>query len=139
MNTQLQTQLQDNPILLFQTCSKLTPSQCVYYWDDLKAAMGDFGWLISLKNMFASVFNWIIDKLNMIPGISLDSIAIEASAPNAPQVAAISPSQPQFQQGGVSQQISNANNSKSTHVGTVNVYPAKGDSGNFINYVEMRS
>ncbi|WP_417762174.1 phage tail tape measure protein [Shewanella sp.] len=115
----------------------------IYYWDDLKAAMSEWGWLNKLKTMFAGVINWIIDKLNMIPGIDIDKISMGAESPAtppaSPQVAAISPLQPQFQQGGVSQQISNANSQKSTQVGTVNVYPQKGDSANFMNYVEMRS
>lgn len=114
----------------------------IYYWDDLKAAMSEWGWIKAIKTMFAGVINWIIDKLNMIPGIAIDKISVGVDSPTttpaSPQVAAISPLKPQFQQGGVSQQISNANNNKSVHIGTVNQYPAKGDSNSFMNLVEMR-
>jgi hypothetical protein len=53
-------------------------------------------------------------------------------------VEAIAPLEGKTVKGGITQQISNANQQKSTSVGTVNVYPAKGDSS-YMNFVEMHS
>ncbi|WP_259398805.1 MULTISPECIES: phage tail tape measure protein [unclassified Pseudoalteromonas] len=55
-----------------------------------------------------------------------------------PSIYAIAPVKSRVERGGITQQISNANQQKSTHVGTVNVYPAKGET-NFANLVEMHS
>lgn len=55
-----------------------------------------------------------------------------------PSIAAIEPVKSRAERGGITQQISNANQQKSTSVGTVNVYPAKGET-NYMNFVEMHS
>ncbi|MCS6101416.1 phage tail tape measure protein [Shewanella baltica] len=118
----------------------------IYYWDDLKATMGEWGWVQSIvgifdtvwggvKSVFNDTINWIIDKLNLIPGVD---ISTNVSAGSMPSVDAISPVQANLTRGGVSQQIANANNSKSTTVGNINIYPQKVDT-NFANYVEMHS
>ncbi|MGI2186686.1 phage tail tape measure protein [Shewanella oncorhynchi] len=118
----------------------------IYYWDDLKATMGEWGWVQSIvgifdtvwggvKSVFNDTINWIIDKLNLIPGVD---ISTNVSAGSMPSVDAISPVQANLTRGGVSQQIANANNSKSTSVGAINIYPQKVDT-NFANYVEMHS
>lgn len=55
----------------------------IYYWDDLKATMGEWGWVKAISGIFDSVWkgiksvftdtlNWIIDKLNMIPGVDIE-------------------------------------------------------------------
>lgn len=201
----------------------------IYYWDDLRATMSEWGWLTALGGMFSAMWNgiqavfkgaidWIIDKLNMIPGVDIktnvepfdvpkvDGIApvnnanlglentqwiqasrrdaarvgvaspeiisanqkpsygIEAIAPyqteqaragvpsvrviaqvqsventkNASRVGAIEPVKATTPRGGISQQIANANTSKSTTVGNINIYPQKVDP-NFANYAEMHS
>lgn len=118
----------------------------IYYWDDLKATMGEWGWVQSIvgifdtvwggvKSVFNDTINWIIDKLNLIPGVDISS---NITAGSMPSVDAISPVQANLTRGGVSQQIANANNSKSTTVGNINIYPQKVDT-NFVNYVEMHS
>ena len=118
----------------------------IYYWDDLKATMGEWGWVHSIvgifdtvwggvKSVFNDTINWIIDKLNLIPGVDISS---NITAGSMPSVDAISPVQANLTRGGVSQQIANANNSKSTTVGNINIYPQKVDT-NFANYVEMHS
>ncbi|MGW7679069.1 phage tail tape measure protein [Shewanella sp. S23-S33] len=118
----------------------------IYYWDDLKATMGEWGWVQSIvgifdtvwggvKSVFNDTINWIIDKLNLIPGVDISS---NITAGSMPSVDAISPVQANLTRGGVSQQIANANNSKSTTVGNINIYPQKVDT-NFANYVEMHS
>jgi len=119
----------------------------IYYWDDLKAAMSDWGWLNAITGIFATVWggvkaifndtmNWIIDKLNMIPGVDIDA---NISSANIPSVAAIAPIQTRVDRGGITQNLSTANQQKSTNVGTVNVYPAKGDNVNIPAYLEMHA
>lgn len=116
----------------------------IYYWDDLKATFLDMAWVKAITGVFATVWggvksifndtmNWIIDKLNMIPGVD---ISTNVSSNSIPSVAAIAPVQTRVDRGGITQNLLTANQSKSTSVGTVNVYPAKGDD-NFLNYVEM--
>lgn len=116
----------------------------IYYWDDLKATMMEWGWVKAITGIFANVWggvkaifsdtmSWIIDKLNMIPGVDIDA---SVSSSSIPSVAAIAPVQTRVDRGGITQQISNANQQRSTTVGTVNVYPAKGET-DFMNYVEM--
>ena len=119
----------------------------IYYWDDLKAAMSDWGWIKAITGIFATVWggvksifndtmNWIIDKLNMIPGVDIDA---NISSANIPSVAAIAPIQTRVDRGGITQSLSTANQQKSTTVGTVNVYPAKGDNVNIPAYLEMHA
>jgi hypothetical protein len=116
----------------------------IYYWDDLKATMGEWGWIKAIsgvfssvwggiKNIFNSTLEWIIDKINLIPGVDID---LNSSGSNVSSVAAVAPVQNKAQPGGITQQISNANQQKSTSIGNVNVYPAKGET-NFMNFVEM--
>tara|TARA_R110000796_G_scaffold92007_7_gene196236 strand:+ start:1468 stop:3201 length:1734 start_codon:yes stop_codon:yes gene_type:complete len=118
----------------------------IYYWDDLKATMGEWGWIKAIGGIFSSVWggiksafndamDWIIDKLNMIPGVDIDTNVASTSVAS---ISAIEPIRSKAEKGGITQQISNANQQKSTSVGTVNVYPAKGES-NFLNFVEMQS
>ncbi|MGP1718781.1 phage tail tape measure protein [Shewanella frigidimarina] len=119
----------------------------IYYWDDLIAVFSDWGWLNAITGIFATVWggvkaifndtmNWIIDKLNMIPGVDIDA---NISTANIPSVAAIAPIKTSVASGGITQSLSTANQQKSTTVGTVNVYPAKGDNVNIPAYLEMHA
>lgn len=65
-------------------------------------------------------------------------VKLPAQKQNTPlaSVQAIAPVKNQAQAGGITQQISNANQQKSTSIGKVNVYPAKGDT-NFVEQLEM--
>ena len=130
----------------------------VYYWDDLKATMSEWGWIKAiagifstmwngLKNLFIANLKWIIEKLNMIPGVDISTNFGNAELPQLDpvdisagigKVDAIAPVQTNVPRGGITQQIANANNSKSTSVGTINVYPQKVDA-DFANYVEMHA
>jgi TP901 family phage tail tape measure protein len=200
----------------------------IYYWDDLKATMSEWGWIKAISGIFSSVWggikgmfndtmDWIIEKLNMIPGVDIEVtpeiapidntvpenikapiqqvpvmpyeqtvpnnvvpfaqpavpdnvktptplMPYEQTAPNnvlpfaqpivpenvksqqsekqstsaIPSIAAIEPVKSRAEKGGITQKISNANQQKSTQVGTVNVYPAKGET-NFMNFVEMQA
>jgi TP901 family phage tail tape measure protein len=51
-------------------------------------------------------------------------------------IQAIAPIKSRVENGGITQQISNANQKKSTSIGNVTIYPAKGET-NFMNLVEM--
>lgn len=118
----------------------------IYYWDDFTKMVADTAWIQaivgvfdnvwnSVKAMFNDTINWIIEKLNLIPGVD---ISTNVSAGSMPSVDAISPVQTNLTRGGISQQIANANNSKSTTVGAINIYPQKVDT-NFATYAEMHS
>ena len=133
----------------------------IYYWDDLKASFADISWVSVLLTgleyawkavevLFAPIL-WAIEQLADLAGIEIDtsfeaikgSLGIEApkqsnSASTLPSIAAIEPVKSRVERGGITQKISNANQQKSTSVGTVNVYPAKGET-NYMNFVEMHS
>ncbi|ALS32773.1 hypothetical protein PTRA_a1585 [Pseudoalteromonas translucida KMM 520] len=140
-----------NPILLIVAGIALAIAAVgalIYYWDDLKATMGEWGWIKAIvgvftsvwstvKNLFTSYLNWWIDKINMLPGVDVELISSGSNASTS-TIDAIEPIRSKAEKGGITQQISNANQQKSTSVGTVNVYPAKGET-NFMNFVEMQS
>lgn len=118
----------------------------VYYWDDLKATMGEWGWIKAIGGIFSSVWggiksifndtmDWIIDKLNLIPGVDIDTSIASTSVAS---ISAIEPIRSKAEKGGITQQISNANQQKSTHIASVTINPAKGDT-NYMNFVEMHS
>lgn len=120
-------------------------------WDELRASMSDWGWLNSIgnfiskawqgiRNIFTAQLEWIFDKLKLI-GIDINmdfSAGKSAEFEPVAAVEAIAPVQTNVPRGGITQQIANANNSKSTSVGTINVYPQKVDA-DFANYVEMHA
>lgn len=118
----------------------------IYYWDDLKATMGEWGWIKAIGGIFSSVWggiksifndtmDWIIDKLNLIPGVDIDTNVASTSVAS---ISAIEPIRSKAEKGGITQQISNANQQKSTHIASVTINPAKGDT-NYMNFVEMHS
>ncbi|ASM53790.1 hypothetical protein PNIG_a1666 [Pseudoalteromonas nigrifaciens] len=140
-----------NPILLIVAgivAAIAAVGALIYYWDDLKATMGEWGWIkaivgvftsvwSTIKNLFTGYLNWWIDKINMLPGVDIELISSGSNASTS-SIDAIEPIRSKAEKGGITQQISNANQQKSTSVGTVNVYPAKGET-NFMNFVEMQS
>lgn len=111
-----------NPILLIVAgivAAIAAVGALIYYWDDLKATMGEWGWI------------------KAIVGVDIELISSGSNASTS-SIDAIEPIRSKAEKGGITQQISNANQQKSTSVGTVNVYPAKGET-NFMNFVEMQS
>lgn len=118
----------------------------IYYWDDLKASFADISWinvlLTGLEYAWKAVevlfgpLLWAIEELADLAGIELDT-SFEGMKKMI-GVEAIAPLEGKTVKGGITQQISNANQQKSTSVGTVNVYPTKGDSS-YMNFVEMHS
>ncbi|MBY8231801.1 phage tail tape measure protein [Vibrio fluvialis] len=55
----------------------------IYWWDDLKASFGD----TAVFKMLAATIDWVIDKLNMIPGIDIEWRAGEM--PQMPQTESV--------------------------------------------------
>lgn len=89
-------------------------------WDALPQWWGNFkNWLGTLDPMafVGESMDWIIDKVNMIPGISI------GDGPKAPKPIAPPPSldvnKSLSSQGGVMQRITNANNSQTRSIGDV--------------------
>ncbi|MCS3460488.1 phage tail tape measure protein [Aeromonas sp. BIGb0445] len=64
----------------------------IYYWDDLKKTLGDWG----VFKWLGQSIDWLVDKLNMIPGIDIEM-------GNMPELALPSPSQLQIPLQGVAQ------------------------------------
>jgi len=69
----------------------------IYYWDDLKATVMEWGWLKQLLGWFNTVWtdikngaidaiNYIIDKLNMLPGVEIDVIPNVGGLEQQPQL-----------------------------------------------------
>ncbi|MFT6986231.1 MAG: TP901 family phage tail tape measure protein [Psychromonas sp.] len=55
----------------------------IYYWDDLKASFGD----TAVFKFLADTIDWVIDKLNMIPGVNIDFKA--GAMPTTPDIKAM--------------------------------------------------
>ncbi|WP_368485311.1 phage tail tape measure protein [Pseudoalteromonas sp. SD03] len=154
-----------NPILLIVagiTLAIAAVGALIYYWDDLKASFADISWVNVLLTgleyawkavefLFAPLL-WAIEELASLAGIEIDTSfegvkgliglekvpATQPQASSIPSIAAISPVQSRVERGGITQQISNANQQKSTHIASVTINPAKGDT-NYMNFVEMHS
>lgn len=94
--------------------------------------------IINVLGWLMKAGGWLIDVSNGVAKFLGADSGIDINANTMPSVDAISPVQANLTRGGVSQQIANANNSKSTTVGNINIYPQKVDT-NFANYVEMHS
>ncbi|MEN3159592.1 phage tail tape measure protein [Alkalimonas sp. NCh-2] len=134
-------------------------------WQALVDMFGNFEWFNNLlsaasavgefmsslwngiKEAFGAAWSWIVEKLNKLPGINiktnvlpdgLDAPDLAGNPDNASSIGAIAPIRSSVPRGGVSQQIANANNSKSTTIGSIQIYPQKVDT-DFANYVEMHA
>ncbi|AMO55990.1 hypothetical protein GZ77_07175 [Endozoicomonas montiporae] len=78
------------------------------------------GWFGALGEMIGSTINWVIDKVNKIPGVNI-GVSEELTAP--PSVASLDEGRTlNVPSGGITKQISNAvsnNNGKQIHIGKV--------------------
>jgi len=54
----------------------------IYYWDEIKATFGD----TAVFKFLGETIDWVIDKLNMIPGID---IAMDTDMPSSPEMQAV--------------------------------------------------
>ncbi|HEO9045961.1 TPA: phage tail tape measure protein [Enterobacter kobei] len=131
----------------------------IIYWDEIKAAIMDteafrfvsdlvmkFGDTVAVvvdkaKGLFAGLWQWLtetttaalgwlVDKLNMLPGVNIDMGT--SSVPNPP---AIDPpagvTAPGMKPGGIAQSINNSTQSKSgAQIGQVNIYPQNQETFN---------
>ena len=139
----------------------------VSHWDELKAAIMDsapfqfisgvldtFGTMAGvavdkvkgvftglwawLKGTTMSAINWMVGKLNKIPGVNIDAVGgdAEIEPPKLPPVAGLTA--PQFDQGGAGKamggSIAKTDNSKT--IGQVNVYPQNRET--FDSLIESR-
>lgn len=115
----------------------------IFWWDEFKTTMSDFGWITTFLGPINSVLNVIMSLGSAISSVigrkgSIGGFEINSNTSAAQPINAIAPVKNKAQMGGITQQISNANQQKSTTIGEVNVYPAKGET-NFMNYVEAHS
>ncbi|WP_085841458.1 phage tail tape measure protein [Enterobacter asburiae] len=139
----------------------------VSHWDELKAAIMDsapfefisgvfdsFGTMAGtaidkvkgvftglwawLKGTTMSSINWMIGKLNKIPGVNIDTVGgdAEIEPPKLPPVAGLTA--PQFEQGGTGKVMggSTVKTDNSKTIGQVNVYPQNRET--FDSLIESR-
>ncbi|MEE1981347.1 phage tail tape measure protein [Shewanella xiamenensis] len=92
--------------------------------------------IINVLGGIMKAAGWVIELGNGVAKFFGADSGIDITANSMPSVDAISPVQTRVDKGGIVEKISNSNQSKSTHVGTVNVYPQKAD-GNPMSYMEM--
>lgn len=95
-----------------------------------KVFSGLWDWLIQ---SFGKTYNWIVSKLNMIPGVDIDLKPVGDAAPDVSGLA--SPAglnAPQLERGGISKTINSGGQSKVTDnsrkIGQVNIYPQNGET-----------
>jgi len=120
-------------------------SALIYYWDELKAKMVEWGLIDATANVDVKA-NVSMGKVSGIEGLEsitqlqglAQPIQNSQSGSGISSISAIQPVKATPPSGGISQQIANANTSKSTSVGQINIYPQKVDA-DFSNYVEMHA
>lgn len=81
-----------------------------------------------LLESFGKTYNWIITKLNKIPGVNIDLKPVGEAAPNVSGgVAPAGLNAPQMERGGIGKTMSNGSGNKVTdnsrQIGQVNIYP----------------
>ncbi|PVZ87905.1 phage tail tape measure protein [Serratia sp. S1B] len=94
-----------------------------------------------LTESFAKTYNWIVTKLNKIPGVNIDLKPVgDAAVASASGLAPAGLNAPEMERGGIGKAIANSSNSKVTDnsrkIGTVNIYPQNGET--FDSLVESR-
>ncbi|MEN9531662.1 MAG: hypothetical protein RIQ83_886 [Pseudomonadota bacterium] len=95
----------------------------IYYWDDLKKTFSDWG----VFQLLGKSIDWLIDKLNMIPGVNIEAGAMpDLKLPNpeninAPLARYRQGGQSNVPSGGIGQQLIQANAAATT----ANQKPAK--------------
>ncbi|MBP1037841.1 phage tail tape measure protein [Serratia fonticola] len=111
----------------------------VEYFSGLSPVEAFTGFVDTIRNVFSGLwnyllesfgktYNWIITKLNKIPGVNIDLKPVGDAAPNVSGVAAPAGlNAPQMERGGIGKAISNGNGNKVTdnsrQIGQVNIYP----------------
>ncbi|WP_429074350.1 phage tail tape measure protein [Aeromonas hydrophila] len=88
----------------------------IYYWDDLKKTFSDWG----VFQLLGKSIDWLIDKLNMIPGVNIEAGAMpDLNLPNpeninAPLARYRQGGQSNVPSGGIGQQLIQANAAATT-------------------------
>ncbi|UYE91934.1 tail tape measure protein [Aeromonas phage A051] len=88
----------------------------IYYWDDLKKTFSDWG----VFQLLGKSIDWLIDKLNMIPGVNIEAGAMpDLNLPNpeninAPLARYRQGGQSNIPSGGIGQQLIHANAAATT-------------------------
>ncbi|MGL6482672.1 phage tail tape measure protein [Aeromonas caviae] len=88
----------------------------IYYWDDLKKTFSDWG----VFQLLGKSIDWLIDKLNMIPGVNIEAGAMpDLNLPNpeninAPLASYRQGGQSRVPSGGIGQQLIQANAAATT-------------------------
>lgn len=88
----------------------------IYYWDDLKKTFSDWG----VFQLLGKSIDWLIDKLNMIPGVNIEGGSMpDLNLPNpeninAPLARYRQGSQSSIPSGGIGQQLIQANAAATT-------------------------
>ncbi|WMX34686.1 phage tail tape measure protein [Aeromonas caviae] len=88
----------------------------IYYWDDLKKTFSDWG----VFQLLGKSIDWLIDKLNMIPGVNIEAGAMpDLNLPNpenfnAPLARYRQGGQSNIPSGGIGQQLIQANAAATT-------------------------
>jgi len=95
-----------------------------------KVFSGLWDWLIQ---SFGKTYNWIVSKLNMIPGVEIDLKPVGDAAPDVSGLAGPAGlNAPQLERGGISKTITSGGQSKVTDnsrkIGQVNIYPQNGET-----------
>ena len=116
---------------------------CIYWWDDLKAAFLDTAWGQGLMNLIGELMdwfrnlqglagtavNWVIDKLNMIPGVNIgtDSTNADVGSVNREmKTASVAP-------GGVTSHISKTLNNSSNSLQHVTIHTTQAPTSQLMN------
>ncbi|BEM82140.1 phage tail tape measure protein [Serratia marcescens] len=86
-----------------------------------------------LMQSFGQTYNWIVSKLNMIPGVDIDLKPVGDAAPDVSGLAGPAGlNAPQLERGGISKTITSGGQSKVTDnsrkIGQVNIYPQNGET-----------
>ncbi|WP_427192627.1 phage tail tape measure protein [Serratia marcescens] len=86
-----------------------------------------------LMQSFGKTYNWIVEKLNMIPGVDIDLKPVGDAAPAVSGLAGPAGlNAPQMERGGIGKTLTSSTQSKVTdnsrHVGVVNVYPQNAET-----------
>ncbi|MDU3570649.1 MAG: phage tail tape measure protein [Serratia marcescens] len=95
-----------------------------------KVFSGLWDWLIQ---SFGKTYNWIVSKLNMIPGVDIDLKPVGDAAPDVSGLAGPAGlNAPQLERGGIAKTITSSGQSKVTDnsrkIGQVNIYPQNGET-----------
>ncbi|MER2980844.1 MULTISPECIES: phage tail tape measure protein [Serratia] len=86
-----------------------------------------------LMQSFGQTYNWIVSKLNMIPGVDIDLKPVGDAAPDVSGLAGPAGlNAPQLERGGIAKTITSSGQSKVTDnsrkIGQVNIYPQNGET-----------